>query len=111
MLFIQKIGLELNLSGTNGRPSYVPSTHLRYVNYAIKGSWKLSSMTMVQFLFYTMLLIYFLEIFPRMSPRKKMLSERFVYTAKTQIEIVANVYLKNAEYDLNSLLYKRLVFF
>ena len=66
---------------------------------------------MVQFLFYTMLLIYFLEIFPRISPRKKMLSERFVYTAKTQIEIVANVYLKNAEYDLISLLYTRLVFF
>ena len=40
-----------------------------------------------------------------------MLSERFVYTAKTQIEIVANVYLKNAEYDLISLSYKRLVFF
>lgn len=40
-----------------------------------------------------------------------MLSERFVYTAKTQIEIVANVYLKNAEYDLISLLYTRLVFF
>lgn len=39
-----------------------------------------------------------------------MLSERFVYTAKTQIEIVANVYLKNAEYDLISLLYTRLVF-
>lgn len=29
-----------------------------------------------------------------------MLSERFVYTAKTQIEIVANVYLKNAESHL-----------
>lgn len=40
-----------------------------------------------------------------------MLSERFVYTAKTQIEIVANVYLKNAEYDLISLLYTRLGFF
>lgn len=40
-----------------------------------------------------------------------MLSERFVYTAKTQIEIVANVYLKNAEHDLISLLYTRLVFF
>ena len=40
-----------------------------------------------------------------------MLSERFVYTAKTQIEIVANVYLKNAEYDLISLFYTRLVFF
>ena len=40
-----------------------------------------------------------------------MSSERFVYTAKTQIEIVANVYLKNAEYDLISLLYTRLVFF
>lgn len=40
-----------------------------------------------------------------------MLSERFVYTAKTQIEIVANVYLKNAEYDLISLLYTRLAFF
>ena len=66
---------------------------------------------MVQFLFYIMHLIYFLEIFPRMSPRKKMLSERFVYTAKTQIEIVANVYLKNAEHDLISLLYTRLVFF
>ena len=40
-----------------------------------------------------------------------MLSERFVYTAKTQIEIVANVYLKNAEHDLISLLYTRLVVF
>lgn len=40
-----------------------------------------------------------------------MLSERSVYTAKTQIEIVANVYLKNTEYDLISLLYTRLGFF